>query len=117
MFRFGIAVLAVIGLVSLLSGAAGWAVAGGLLLLAPLFIVFKIMFFLMIFGMFKAAFHHRRRHSNEGPWGWRPRRPATGGDSRTDKDRFDEWHRMEHARQEVDSWVNPTIDEELEPRL
>jgi len=113
MFRLGIAVLAVVGLVSLLSGAAGWAVAGGLFLLAPLLFVFKIMFFLMIFGMFKAGFAHRRGHVNQGPWGWRPRRPVTQGSGPSEKDRFDEWHRMDHAREEVDSWVNPKVDEEL----
>ena len=113
MFRLGIAVLAIVGLVSLLSGAAGWAVAGGLFLLAPLLFVFKIMFFLMIFGMFKAAFAHRRGYGNVGPWGWRPRRPVTQSNGASEKDRFDEWHRMDHARQEVDSWVDPKIDEEL----
>ncbi|NND03176.1 MAG: hypothetical protein HKN91_10350 [Acidimicrobiia bacterium] len=112
MFRLGIAVLAVVGLVSLISGAAGWAVAGGLFLLAPLFFVFKIMFFLMMFGMFKAAFAHRRGYRNEGPWGWRPR-PVATSNAPSEKERFDEWHRMDHARQEVDSWVNPTVDEEL----
>ena len=113
MFRFGIAVLAVIGLVSLLSGAASWALAAGLFLLAPLLVIFKIMFFLMIFGMFKAAFAHRRGYSNQGPWGWRPRRPVSRGESTSEKERFEEWHRMDHARQEVDSWVNPEVDEEL----
>lgn len=109
MFRFGIAVLAVIGLVSLLSGAAGWALGAGFLLLAPLLIVFKIMFFLMIFGMFKSAFAHRRGHLNQGPWGWRPRRPTTRIEGPSEKDRFDEWHRHQHARDEVDSWVEPEL--------
>ena len=113
MFRFGIAVLAIVGLVSLLSGAAGWAVAGGLFLLAPVFFIFKIMFFLMMFGIFKAAFAHRRGYTSQGPWGWRPRRPTTRSEGPSEKDRFEEWHRMDHARQEVDSWVDPKVEHDL----
>lgn len=110
MFRFAIVVLAAIGLGSLLfGGAEGFAAGAGLLLLAPLFIVFKIMFFLMIFGLFKYGFAGRRTSSGYGPWGWRPRRPTTRSDGPSEKDRFDEWHRLEHAREEVDSWVDPEL--------
>ncbi len=113
MFRFALVVLAAIGLGSLLFGGVGWGASGlGFLLLAPLFIAMKIMFFLVIFGLFRTAFVGRRNYSNYGPWGWRPqrrtsRRESTAGPS--EQERFDEWHRLQHARDEVDSWVDPEL--------
>jgi hypothetical protein len=110
MFRFAIAVLAAIGLGTLLfGGVTGLAVGAGWLLLAPLFFIFKIMLFVMIFGMFKAAFGHGRRQSARGPWGWRPSpdRPVERGPS--SREQFQEWHNLEHARKEVDSWVEPEL--------
>ena len=59
MFRFVIAVLATIGLASLLFGGAvgvGW-------LLAPFVIAFKIMFFFMIFGIISSACRRKRQPS------------------------------------------------------
>ena len=113
MFRFALVVLAAIGLGSLLFGGAGWAATGaGFLLLAPLMIAFKIMFFLVIFGMVRAAFTGRRSYSNSGPWGWRPRPPSPRRDEvrrPSEQERFDEWHRLQHARDEVDSWVDPEL--------
>lgn len=112
MFRLGIAVLAIVGLVSLLSGTAGWVAVGGIALLAPLFFIFKIMLFFMIFGMFKGAFAHRHgHHSDRFPWDRRPRRRDTRSDGPSDEERFEEWHRIQHARDEVDSWVDPNLDE------
>lgn len=110
MFRFGIAILAIIGLVSLLSGAASWAIGGLFVLLLPLLFIAKIMFILLIFGMFK-GFAHRRGYAHHGPWGWRPRRQVDRSGEPSEQERFDEWHRLQHARDEVDGWVNPTVDD------
>jgi hypothetical protein len=131
MFRFAVAVLAVIGLVSLIGGASAFAVGIGWLVLAPLLFVFKIMLFFMIFGAIAQAVSHRGGSS----WGrgWDHRRPhmrghgwdrgrsrstsrvdrygrssarsERGDDRPADEERFEEWHRMQHARREVDSWV------------
>lgn len=109
MFRFAVAVLAVIGLGSLLFGSAmGLAVGAGFLLLAPLVIAFKILFFIMIFGLMKRAFASRGGCMAPGSWNRRPGREAqdTGP---SEADRFAEWHRIQHARDEVDSWVEPGL--------
>lgn len=109
MFRFAIAVLATIGLGALLfGGPTGLAIGAGWLLLAPLLILFKIMFVLMIFGMLRGACGRSRR-SASGPWGWRPTqdRKVEQGPSRHEQ--FEEWHNMEHARREVESWVEPEL--------
>lgn len=132
MFRFALAVLAVIGLVTLIGGASAAAVGIGWLVLAPLVFVFKIMLFFLIFGAIAQAVSRRGGSSpsrgRDGCWG-RPRGRTRGeGTSRpgwradrydrtsaarderdddrpSDERRFDEWHRMQHARKEVDSWV------------
>ena len=109
MFRFAFGILAVIGLGALLfGGITGLAIGAGWLLLAPLLFLFKIMFIFMLFGMFRRAGGPRRRTSS-GPWGWRPSssRPVDQGPSR--REQFEEWHSMEHAREEVDSWVEPEL--------
>ena len=139
MFRFAVAVLAVIGLVSLIGSASAAAVGIGWLLLAPIVLVFKIMFFFMLFGAIAHLVGHRggrspvrtwnrrwdrqagRSWNRPGPWARRPGRPWTDdGEAGSrdldedlrpaDADRFEEWHRMQHARKEVDSWVE-TPDE------
>ena len=113
MFRFALVVLAAIGLGSLLFGGVGWGATGlGFVLLAPLFIAMKLFFLLLVFGMFRMAWSGRRGYSSYGPWGWRPRRPSsrsTTSSGPSEKERFDEWHRMQHAREEVDSWVDPEL--------
>ena len=101
MFRLLIVVLAVIGLVNLLGSAGGAVVGiGGLAVLAIL--LFKIAFVLMVFsfiGQRMSRFEH-------GPRPWRaPRRPGAGTPSPSAEDRFEDWHRMAHAREEVESWV------------
>lgn len=106
MFRFAIVILAAIGLGSILFGGT---VSAGWLLLAPLFFIFKIMFFVMIFGMFKYGFGHARHGHAYGPWGWRPRRTESRDETPSQKDKFEEWHNLQHARQEVDSWVDPEL--------
>ena len=113
MFRFAVLVLAGIGLGALLFGGAEGVGAGiGFLALIPLFFILKIMFIAMIFG----AFAHRGYRSRTGasdfrpPWmrndwtGRRSTRPRSD-DGPSEDDRFEEWHRMAHAKDEVDSWA------------
>jgi hypothetical protein len=114
--RFIIGALAVIGLVALVSGeaiAVGGVATGFLWLLVPLFF-FKFMLFGMFFGGRRMA---RGDWQGGPPWmrdrdrrDWRPER----GDHTEDRpDRtadFEEWHRMAHAREEVDSWVDGSPD-------
>lgn len=109
MFRFAIVVLATIGLGALLfGGPTGVAVGAGWLILAPLLFLFKIMFILMIFGMFRRACG-RRRYETRGPWGWRPTRDRNVEQGPSRREQFEEWHNMEHARKEVESWVEPEL--------
>jgi hypothetical protein len=107
MFRFALVFLAAVGLASLLFGSGGAGVGFGFLLLFPLLVMVKVMFLAMVFG-----FGHRAWQSGRpgwgGPVGWRrpERREHRDGPTRpSPEDRFDEWHRMAHAREEVDSWV------------
>jgi hypothetical protein len=109
MFRFAFVVLAAIGLGVLLFGGVGWASAGfGFLLLAPLFIFLKIVLFMVLLGAV-CSLASSRRYSAWRSWGRRPRRPTTRPEGPSDKERFEEWHRMQHARDEVDSWVDPEL--------
>ena len=120
MIRFVLVILAAIGLGSLLFGSVGVLATGlGFLLLAPLVIAMKILFFIVVFGLVKAALTGSRGwncNSAARPRDWMKshrsgrrrseRRPA---EEKSDHDRFEEWHRMEHARKEVDSWVDPQL--------
>jgi hypothetical protein len=141
MFRLAVAVLAVIGLVSLLAGASSAAVGIGWLLLAPFVILFKVVFFFMLFGAIAHFVSQRSGGPGSRPWDrrwdrrsksawnrpspwarchgrtWADRdeaRDMSADDRPADEERFEEWHRMQHARREVDSWVE--IPEELDPR-
>jgi hypothetical protein len=109
MFRFALVFLAAFGLASLLFGESGAGVGLGFLVLFPLFVLVKVMFIAMLFGYFG----HRARRGGDPGWGgpagwrrpeWRRDREDTGSPSA--EDRFEEWHRMAHAREEVDSWVS-----------
>lgn len=113
MFRFAIVVFAIVGVSMLLFGGAQAAAYGtGLLLLAPLLILFKIMLLVLLFGALSSKFWYR-----SGPWrpsdGWsRSRRPwfdrrnrSDNKDEPSETDRFEEWHRMAHAKEEVDDWT------------
>lgn len=106
MFRFLIAALAVVGLVSLFSsGASAAATGAGFLLLFPLLLLAKILFFVMLLGFVGRGFS-RRGPAQDWPGESRWERPRRSGDERrTREDHFDEWHRMAHAREEVDSWI------------
>jgi hypothetical protein len=128
MFRFAVAVLAVIGLVFLLGGASAAALGVGWLLLAPFVFLFKVVLFFMLFGAIAQFVSHRGGRNGgrrwDGPRGrtWNrsggcgsrragPRVDYTASHDETsdsrpaDEQRFDEWHRMQHAKKEVDSWV------------
>lgn len=106
----------------------GAAVFGGTeavtgLLAAPFVVLgffFKILLFFLLFGLFfKLVVGGRGRSSNwSGPSReWRSdetrrhhpcRGRRTGEDTDHEPvDRFDEWHRMAHARQEVDDHTPP----------
>lgn len=104
-------VLAMIGIASVF----GSAVAGiGALILLPILFL-KIAFFIMLFGFIGRRFAGRR-----GPWGWEE--ATWRGRSRSDRaepsnttdEQFEEWHRMAHAREEVDGWVADLDDTEPE---
>ena len=115
MFRFFIPILAGIGIGAILFGGAGSA---GFWFLAfiPLFIFMKIALFGLIFGAFARRGSHEWRRAGYGPpWAWdrpaRPRKDRSGkGDGSTGErpgaeDQFDEWHRLAHAKDEVESWA------------
>jgi len=103
-FLIALLALAMVGLVSILGTGVAWV---GALFLLPLLIL-KVAFVLMLFG-----FIGRRITGRRPSWDWdetrwvgrsRPsrRRPEP---SEPREDRFEEWHRMAHAREEVDGWV------------
>jgi len=64
---------------------------------------------MMIFGMFRYGFAHSRRRPTEGPWGWRPRPERKRAEGPSPQEQFERWHNLEHAREEVDSWVEDDI--------
>lgn len=122
---FGLLLLVGIGILlgAALFGSSG-AVAG--LVAAPFLILgflFKIVLFLILFGLMAKMFtgagsRSRRGWSRSGPsrpWWleersspWSTRRESSGRDEpKPMGDRFEEWHRMAHARQEVDDHTPP----------
>jgi len=103
-FVVAVLVLAMIGLASVLGTSVAWI---GAIFLLPLLLL-KVAFVLMMFG-----FIGRRLAGKRGGWDWhesrwegRPRpgrrRPEPSANR---EERFEEWHRMAHARDEVDGWV------------
>ena len=84
MFRLIVVILAAIGLYSLFGGLG--------------FLFLPILFFGLMFAF--AGCKMTRRYRGEQRWRGRP------ADRASREDRFDEWHRMSHARDEVDSWVD-----------
>lgn len=113
MFRFVIAALAVVGLVSLFSGGVSGAATGvGFLFLFPLLLLAKVFFFMMLFGFIGRGFARRGGYRGSSPWGgWeRPRRSGgrrvRGDEGKSSReDDFESWHRMAHAKEEVASWT------------
>ena len=108
MFRFAFLALVLIGLVGIFGGAFGTAAAGvGAFVILP-FLLFKLFFLVMIFGFFG-----RRAWGNGESYRWGPGRRFNRDDTPSREERFDEWHRMAHAKEEVDGWLEgwPDVDE------
>ncbi|NNK90839.1 MAG: hypothetical protein HKO87_00250 [Acidimicrobiia bacterium] len=125
MFRLVVAALAIVGLVSLFFGSGPAAAVGVGFLAIPL-ILAKVFFFVLLLGFIARGVSghrgrrgHWRNQSAQGrPWMWqvpsdregrsrqsrrsRPERPSR-------EDDFEEWHRMAHARKEVDDWAPPVV--------
>lgn len=109
----------------LLLGAAlfGGTEAVGSVVAAPFVVLgfmFKIVLFFMLFGLIAKLFagSARRGKNWSGPrhewWSdearspWSGRRPTSErGEDANQNNRFEEWHRMAHARQEVDDHTPP----------
>lgn len=111
MFRLLFVVLAAVGLYSLASGAvAATAVGVGAVVVGALLLV-KILFIMSIVG-FVGHRMGRHRHSRRMAPG--PRRFGEERTGAADEDLFDEWHRLAHAREEVEGWVAgmPEVDQD-----
>ena len=110
-FLLAIVVLAMIGIGSVLgSGLAGIA---AFILLPILFL--KVMFLLMLFGFIGRRFRGRGPSWDWDKSSWRGRRRSRPEQASTSReDRFEDWHRMAHAREEVDGWVSDMDDIEPE---
>ena len=111
MFRFVVALLAAFGLGALIFGGSA-ATAAGLVLLAPVFFIFKVMLFFMLLGAISSGFWSRggprrsRWAGYRGARGWEfDAREESDDSAPQESDRFAEWHRMAHAREEVESWT------------
>ncbi len=122
MFRFAILILAGIGLGALIFGGGPAAGTGVWFLAAiPLFFLLKIMLIATFFGVFaRRRFRdHMKEEGWEHPWARRgaswqrpPRRRRQSEQKKPNEtDRFDEWHRMAHAKEEVDSWIDKPEDD------
>ncbi|MGI9528105.1 MAG: hypothetical protein ACR2NG_00205 [Acidimicrobiia bacterium] len=103
MFRFAFIALALIALGALLAnGFEGVS----LLVLAPLLILAKVFFLMLFFGVIGGFFW---RNYDDGPrrepWSRRTQPRAVDGGQRNREELFEEWHRVAHAREEVDTWV------------
>ena len=106
MFRFFIAALAVVGLVSLFSSGASAAATGvGFLFLFPLLLLAKVLFFVLLFGFIGRGFSRRGPSRNWSGWGRWERPPRPSDERKRSEDDFEEWHRMAHAKEEVNSWI------------
>lgn len=110
-FVVAVIVLAMIGVGSLFGGGM---VGLGALFLLPILLV-KLAFFLMLFGFVGRQFVGRRPSWNRDYPGWVGRsRPRPEQPPAEREERFEEWHRMAHAREEVDGWVADLGDIEPE---
>ena len=104
MIRLAIAVLAVVGVVSLFSDGVS-AAGAGLLLLFPILLLAKILFFFVLLGFIGRGFARRGGRRSGPPWEWKERSDRVRPERPSRKDQFEDWHRMAHAREEVDGWV------------
>lgn len=93
-----ILVLAAIGLVSVLGAAAGAFFKGLFILLLAGVLFSKVLW---LSGRGGRHFDHRHH------WDRSRRRNISSKEGSQEKrqEKFEEWHRMAHAREEVDSWV------------
>lgn len=111
MFRFAVLILAGIGLGALIFGPEGASAGLWFLLGIPVVIFLKVAFFGAMFGAYARNRDHEWKRPGYGPpWTWdrasRRRAEGRSEDARpSEADRFDEWHRMAHAREEVDGWA------------
>ena len=102
---FVIVVLAVIGLASLLGGTVSTAFATvGALVLIPL-VVFKLLLIAAFFGLAGRAWHRRPGPSWRRACHSRWQRDRDEAPRQSPEERFEDLHRMAHAREEVDSWT------------
>lgn len=130
--RFPIAPLLFLGLGLLIGSALAGSSVATSWLAAPFIVlgfVFKVIFFFLLFGFVARMFGSRRHWEKaNGPWSdeareqWQKRhnnrqnrqgsrRPHdTGSSADRGAEDFDEWHRMAHAREEVDTHVPPVED-------
>jgi hypothetical protein len=111
MFRFAVLILAGIGLGALIFGSDGASAGLWFLLAIPVFVLLKIAFFGAMYGAYARSRDHEWRRRGAGPpWSWdRPSRRRSEGSMEearpSEADRFEAWHRMAHAREEVDGWA------------
>jgi hypothetical protein len=145
MYRSGFAPVALVGfgafmLGAMLFGGAATAAAAGAAIMWPFFMLFKLVFFFLLFGFIARMFwgrgwdrrthHHdpRRQHDWTGPWGppWMAgsrRGDRDAGDDRDDESaqdprawfeqRAEDWHLKAHARMDIDRLVpDPTKDDD-----
>ena len=102
---FVIVVLAIIGLASLLGATATSTFAAmGAVVLIPI-LLFKLFLAFAFFSFMGRAWHRGpggHRWQGRRDWGHRERRREAGPSA---ENQFEEWHRIAHAREEVDGWV------------
>ena len=103
MFRFAFLALAFVAFGAILaSGVEG----ASLVVLAPLLLLGKIFLIMLFFGAISGFFW---RNYGDGPRRppWSQRRPSRRPEEpkKSREELFEEWHRVAHARDEVDTWV------------
>ena len=104
---FIIVVLAIIGLFSLFGATVSTALGAlGALVIIPI-VLFKLLLLMAFLGCAGRAFAGgRRRHGNWSGSYRRWDRPERSEEpQQSPEDRFEDWHRMAHAKDEVDSWA------------
>ena len=103
MFRFAFIALAFVALGAILAGGLEGA---GFLVLAPLFILGKVFLIMLFFGAIGGFFWRGYGDGPQRPPWARQRRPRrTEQPQQSREEIFEEWHRVAHARDEVDGWV------------
>ena len=103
MFRIAFVALAFMAFGAILaSGVEG----ASLLVLAPLLLLGKVFLVMLFLGVVGGFFW---RGYGDGPqrppWSRRRSPRSTEEPAKTREELFEEWHRVAHAREEVDTWV------------